>query len=74
MKVVDLSYNLTSGVVRFWSHSAKMKESLQEIFADTFHLELVPHGPYVAAMRLGPNDAETKALEAIEPSVLATEE
>jgi recombination associated protein RdgC len=74
MKTVDLSWNLVTGVVRFWSNSKGLHERLQEIFHDTFGLDLVPEGPYTTALRLGPTDAQIEAIGALEHTVFATQE
>jgi hypothetical protein len=66
MKVVDLSYNLVTGVVRFWSQSPRLHERLQELFHATFRLELVPESPATTAARLGLTAAQQKALEDLE--------
>lgn len=68
MKVIDLSWNLDTGVVRFWNQSAKVHEALEELFTDTFQLELVPESPYTAAAEIGLSAAELRAFEAIKPT------
>jgi len=68
MKVIDLSWNLDTGVVRFWNQSAKVHELLDELFKDTFQLDLVPHGPATAALDMGLSDAEIDLLQRVEPS------
>jgi hypothetical protein len=69
MGVVDLSWNLTTGVVRFWSQSPKALESMMEIFEDTFGLALLPESPAACALSLGLSAAQQQALEALTPTV-----
>lgn len=63
MKVIDLCWNLDTGVVRFFNQSAKTHELLDELFSETFGLELVLSGAYVEAMQL----KNPKRVEAMEP-------
>lgn len=69
MGVVDLSWNLTTGVVRFWSQSPKALESMMELFEDTFQLPLLPESPAASAISLGLSAAQQQALEALTPTV-----
>ena len=68
MKVIDLSWNLETGVVRFWNQSARVHEALSELFAETFQQELVPESPYTAAAEIGLSAAHARAFEAIKPT------
>jgi len=68
MKVVDLSWNLETGVVRFWNHAPRGHEALAELFADTFALELVPQSPYTAAAELGLSAQQARAFEDLKPT------
>lgn len=69
MGVVDLSWNLITGVVRFWSQSPKALESMMELFEDTFGLPLLPESPAASAISLGLTAAQQQALEALTPTV-----
>lgn len=69
MKVIDLSWNLDSGVVRFWNQSARLVETLGEIFEDTFQLDLVAESPFTAAARLGLTEAHERAFAMLTPAV-----
>ncbi len=71
MKVVDLSWNLDAGVVRFWSQSPRLCETLGEIFEATFGVDLVPESPFTAADRLGLAEAHARAISLLSPSVFA---
>lgn len=53
VRCVDLSWSLSEGVVRFFSHATKPAGQMQELFEKTFDLKLVPEGPYTLASRLG---------------------
>lgn len=68
MKVIDLSWNLDTGVVRFWNQSARVHEALSELFAETFQLELVPESPYTAAAEIGLSAAHARAFEDLRPT------
>lgn len=73
MKVVDLSWNLEAGVVRFWNQSPRAHEGLCELFAQTFELELVPESPYTAARELGLTSEQQNAFELLKPTVFHAE-
>ena len=68
MKVIDLAWNLDTGVVRFWNQSPRVHETLEELFEDTFQLDLVPESPYTAAARIGLEEAHARAFETLEPA------
>ena len=70
MKVVDLVWNLDTGIVRFWSSARAMHELLGELFDATFGRSLVPESPYTAAAMLGMSDAELGRFDALEETVL----
>jgi recombination associated protein RdgC len=72
MKVVDLSWNLETGVVRFFCQSPRVHEGLFELFEDTFELALVPESPFTAARALGLSEARAKAFETMKPTVFHT--
>jgi hypothetical protein len=73
MRVVDLSWNLSTGMVRFWSNASRSVDGLMELFQESFGLQLVPEGPYTTALRLGLSEKKAKRLDALEPAVLAPE-
>ncbi len=68
MKVVDLSWNLDTGVVRFWNQSARLVEILDELFRATFGLDLVPESPFTAAARIGLTEEHERAFAMLQPS------
>lgn len=68
MKVIDLSWNLETGVLRFWSQSPRVHEGLGELFEDTFGLSLVPESPYTVAADIGLTPAQAAAFEGIRPT------
>lgn len=71
MKVVDLSWNLNAGVVRFFAQSPKQHELMNELFVKTFGLELDLDGVYVAAERRGLPKKVLDALPKLEPAIFA---
>lgn len=73
MQVTDLSWNLNSGVVRFFSKSPKSHELLSELFEKTFDLRLVPEGAYTTAERRGLPERLLESLPELEPSLFHTE-
>jgi hypothetical protein len=58
MKVIDLSWSLDQGLVRFFSHSDKPIGLMCELFHRTFALKLIPEAPYTLAARLGLTPAQ----------------
>ncbi|AKF03117.1 hypothetical protein [Sandaracinus amylolyticus] len=72
MNVVDLSWGLGEGVVRFFANSPKQHESMIELFEKTFELELVPDGAYVAAEKRGLAERLMEKLPLLEPFTLAS--
>lgn len=70
MKIVDMSWNLDSAVVRFFNQSPRVHEQFMALFEKTFSLELVTDSPYISAERLGLRDAELQALSGTEASTL----
>jgi hypothetical protein len=69
MKVIDLSWNTETGVVRFWNRSPKMVDLMTEFFEKTFALKLMPHCPYTIAERAGLSERDLKAFDTFEPAV-----
>jgi hypothetical protein len=68
MKVIDLSWNLETGAVRFWNQSPRVHEGLGELFEDTFQMSLVPESPYTAAADIGLTPAHEAAFAMLEPT------
>lgn len=52
-RMIDLSWSLEDGIVRFFSHAEKPGAAMTELFTKTFGLKLVPESPYTLAERLG---------------------
>jgi recombination associated protein RdgC len=73
-RLVDLSWSLGEGVVRFFSHANKPAAAMTELFTKTFGLKLVPESPYTLAARLGITDDQAAAWNALEPLVLGEQE
>jgi hypothetical protein len=72
-RVVDLSWSLEEGIVRFFSLAARPAAAMSDLFTKTFGLKLVPEAPYTLAARLGLGKAQEKAWETLEPTALAVE-
>lgn len=70
VRVVDLSWSLEEGLVRFFSHSARSIAAMADLFAQTFALELTIEAPYTLAARLGLSETEELAWQALEATVL----
>lgn len=68
MRVIDLSWNVQQGVLRFFSHSASVHETLIELFEKTFDLTLVQDGAYVQAEQRGLPSSALDAIAALEPT------
>lgn len=68
MSVIDMSWDIQSGRVRFWNQSSKTCELFQGLFEDTFGLTLLPANPYINAIQadLGPDFVGQLAV--VEPS------
>lgn len=69
-KVVDLSWNLSEGELRFFGRSQALLEHLYELFEKTFQVRLVPAGPYTTALELSLPKALAATLEEVEPQPL----
>jgi hypothetical protein len=70
MRVVDFSWSLEEGIVRFFSQSQRPALAMSDLFTKTFGLKLVPEAPYTLAARIGLAKAQEKAWEALEPTLL----
>ena len=67
-RVFDLSWNLNTGVVRFWSRAERNVDRLVELFGTTFKLELVPESPYTTATRLPLSSGQAEKLDELQPT------
>ena len=68
MRVIDMSWNLNSGRVRFWSHANKLGELFQNLFQETFQMKLMPASPYVNAIEHGLASHRVERLQNAEPT------
>ena len=73
MKVVDLSWNLDEGVVRFFQQSPKQHELMTDLFEKTFAIDLVADGAYMAAEHRGVDAATLDALPTLDPTCFHAE-
>jgi recombination associated protein RdgC len=72
MRVMDFSWSLDEGVVRFFSQSPKPALAMSDLFTKSFGLKLVPEAPYTLATRLGLQKAEEKAWDTLEETVFVS--
>ena len=68
MRVIDMSWNLRSGRVRFWSHANKLGELFRGLFQETFEMELMPASPYVDGIELGVASHRIERMQNAEPT------
>ena len=73
-RMVDVSWSMNEGIVRFFSHAEKVAGNMTELFFRTFGLRLVPEAPYTLAARLGLSKPQESAWQELELTVLAEEE
>ena len=64
--IVDVVWSLSSGEVRFWSHSKRTSELFQELFESTFAVRLLPSGPYITARAMDLSPSQIAALADVE--------
>jgi len=73
-RVVDLSWSMNEGIVRFFSHAEKAAANMTELFHKTFGLRLIAESPYTLAERLGLSKMQESSWQEIDMTVLAKEE
>ncbi|HSO31317.1 MAG TPA: recombination-associated protein RdgC [Labilithrix sp.] len=73
-RMIDLSWSMNEGVVRFFSHAEKAGAQMMELFTKTFGLRLVPEAPYTLAARLGLSKAQESAWQELEVTMLEKEQ
>ncbi|CAN5903550.1 hypothetical protein BH11MYX4_BH11MYX4_48750 [soil metagenome] len=73
-RMIDLSWSMNEGVVRFFSHAEKAGAQMMELFTKTFGLRLVPEAPYTLAARLGLSKAQESAWQELELTMLEKEQ
>lgn len=74
VRMVDLSWSLDEGTVRFFTHSQRPTLAMSDLFQKTFGLKLTPEAPYTLAARIGLSEAEQRAWDTLEPTVLMSGE
>jgi hypothetical protein len=70
-RMVDLSWSMNEGIVRFFTHAEKTTGAMIELFFRTFGLRLVPEAPYTLAARLGLSKPQEAAWQGLDPTTLA---
>jgi hypothetical protein len=73
-KQIDLVWNTSAGVARFFSQSPRLHLLVGELFEKTFRLSFVPESPGTAAERRGLDARAEKVWSALEPTPLFDEE
>ena len=73
MKTIDMSWNLHTGVVRFWNQSGKTCESFMDLFEKTFAVRLVSDNAYIGALQYEMSDKQTEKLAEIEATIFHEE-
>ena len=73
-RMIDLSWSMNEGVVRFFTHAEKAGAQMMELFTKTFGLRLVPEAPYTLATRLGLSKAQESAWQELETTMLEKEQ
>lgn len=70
VKAIDMVWNITDGIVRFFSGNEKVNLEFQELFESTFDRLLIPDSPYTAGLH-GPvlTEEERGALEDVDPAM-----
>ncbi len=68
MSVIDMSWDIQGGRVRFWNQSSKTCELFQGLFEDTFGLKLLPANPYINAIQADLGAEAVGDLATVEPS------
>jgi recombination associated protein RdgC len=70
VRMIELSWSLEEGLVRFFSHSPRSCLAMGDLFHKMFGLKLIPETPYTLAERLGLNPVEVAAWDRLEPTNL----
>lgn len=73
-RMVDFSWSMNEGIVRFFTHADKAAGNMIELFFKTFGLKLVREAPYTLAARLGLSKTQESVWQDLELTVLAKEE
>jgi hypothetical protein len=73
MSVIDLSWHLDRGELRFFHRSPRMHELLIDLFEQTFGLELVLESAYLAATRAGLDEDTLLRAARLDPTLFAVE-
>jgi recombination associated protein RdgC len=74
MRTYDLSWDVGTGIVRFFGTTTKVHDVLHEIFEKTFGLALIREGAYTRAERIGLGASALDAVVSLEPFVLHRED
>lgn len=72
MRVYDLSWDLDTGVLRFWNTAQAVNDAFEELFEKAFGHALLRDGLYVACERRGLDEKQLDRLVRLEPAVFAS--
>ena len=68
MRIIDVSWDIRNGRVRFWSQANKRCETFQQYFEDTFEVDVLPANPYIDAVEQDLDDHQLQRLQDVEPT------
>lgn len=70
VKAIDMVWNITDGIVRFFSGNEKVNLEFQELFESTFDRILIPDSPYTAGLHgVALEEAQRQALDDVDPAL-----
>lgn len=68
MRLIDVSWNIKTGKLRFWSQANKRAEMLRQHFKETFQMDVIPANPYTSGVELEMGSEEVDWLQQVEPT------
>lgn len=71
MRVYDISWDLDSGILRFWNTSTAIDELFEELFEKTFGNALMRDGAYVCCAQRGLAEPELQRMLQLEPATFS---
>ncbi len=69
--VFDLCWDLNSNIVRFWSHSERVKEKMVELFEKTFGTQLIAFSAYTMAEHADVDEQVLQTMTELTPELFA---
>lgn len=74
IKVHDVVWNTVDGSIRLWTHSKRVKESFEEIVADTWGIRIIPQAPYTLLLARTDRPDDAALVLDVEPADLVNTE